>query len=189
MAGLIRLAIFVTVILLVAWAAHGQTISPNEALQRAQAEALLPVWADAGDMYRLKFVGGGAYLCLQDATSGARWTVTGPVQLALLAIRTATWPWGGPHTGVTYAERRICWPDMPSRPLATGEPAYWSIICMTACDGTLPLDWAAMNLPRNLAGTTVIGEECGEPQAYGFWTLPRIRSAGGLIAVTRCTPP
>lgn len=176
--------------------ARAQDLTMLDALQHGKDTQRLPPWLTLDDNVSLKWQGGRLYGCFTDRTTGNRWTSWAGASTAQGYMLSSGWRFG---TGVatTWADQRVCWPDLPETPPVTGpkaigEPAYLHLICVDACGPGGPYDWAAMNAGL-IVGTTVVGEPCGDPIGDGFHTLPRLQGAAGvkskdLVPVTRCAP-
>lgn len=187
MRRLILLALLVVVL-----DARGQSLPQLDALGHGQETGLLPSWLSLDDNTSLEWSGGRLYGCFQDRATGNRWTSWSPALAPQRYMLDGLWRFSTP-TPTTYADQRVCWPDLPAvtGPTALGEPAYWNIVCTGGCVDER-IDWQAMNA-RAVAGTTVVGEACGAPlsgppEAGKWFTLPRLQSPKGLQAVTRCKP-
>ena len=159
----------------------------------AQSTGWLPDWVDVTDTYRVLERKEGTtyyvYHCLQDATTGAQWTVR-TKRLTEREVREgrAAVNLAAAKVPATAAQKAFCFPEPPPPPgpKALGEPAYWGITCVDACDANGRPDFAVMNLKP--AGTTTAGEPCGDPVGMGFYLLPRLQAPTGAVAVTRCAP-
>lgn len=160
--------------------------TPDEAVAVGIQRGTLPEWVDSAvdQRYRLRL--SRVYACLSNPGTGDRW-VTWTSWVNYLEFRLSG-KWNHlPKVPWTQEDWDVCgWemPEEPSVPRAIGAPAYWSIACVVTCDSGL-VDWNRMRV----AGATIPGEICGElvdgPPA-GWYMLPRLRSAGGVIAVAQC---
>lgn len=151
-----------------------------------------PEWLDRDDEILVFVQGDKRYYCMTDRQTGKTAASAGRESIVQAVFSGEPDPIINPTVRPTLPEeRRVCFPgkDFPY-PMASGEPAVWSVSCANSpC--TL-VDWPATL--RNSAGPTVRGEYCEKltsqvpPPGDGFvWgIIPRLVSPKGLAPVTRC---
>lgn len=182
--------VFVLALFVVTTTSAQEWYAPEAALNVAKAQNKLPSWFSFDTKMQVK-VDIGTYRfygCFTKSDGTERWATWMDGDSYITLMTTGKWS-PKPSVPVTYEDRRYCFPDLPKLPVASGEPAYWNVICKAACTGADPVDWGAMNTAKNIAGATQRGELCGEATTLGFWTMPRLQAAGGLVPVTRCYVP
>lgn len=149
---------------------HAQELQMLEALSHGKEEGLLPPWLTLDDDFAMKWEGARLYGCFRDRTTGGRWTSWSPVLAPQRYMVEGVWKFSTP-TPTTYADQRVCWPDLPvtppapAVPAAIGQPVYRGIVHLKAAAPPYwrtdsPLDWASMNKDF-VAGTTTTGQACG----------------------------
>lgn len=173
----------------VAWIrpGHADPLAPMDAFTHAKAEGFLPTWATPFSPVRLVSVISQRriYLCMSNHDGTKHWTTWGTWTGYASVITTGQYLFDSETQPTTAADERVCWPA--TGPVATGEPAYLNLVCPDGCSDGKRLDYAQMNQPDNIAGSTVKGEPCGEDTGMGFYALPRLHT-GNVVPVTRCQP-
>ena len=167
---------------------YGAGLPPAQALKYGKDNGILPNWMDMRDNVQLRDVGGRIYICVQNKQTGDKFTILTSATGLILWLQTGLVTYASTHVSTTYTENRVCWPELPALPVTLGEPAYWYINCIGACDPVTGVP----NLPfmdtQLNAGTPRKGELCGKYVGMGFYEYPQLQGDRNSVPVTRCLP-